>query len=177
MFFFRYVHQGNIFECGETEWDRSFEINVKSMYRMCHAFLPKVNEFMKFSEFLMNFLSFQMVNQGSGVIINMSSICSSLKGAERRFAYGTTKGAVIGLTKSLAIDFVKHGIKVHCICPGTVDTPSFRERVQAFDDPVQAMEDFIGRQKMKKLGTADEIAAAATFLASDEVITHKISII
>ena len=100
----------------------------------------------------------------------MSSICSSLKGAERRFAYGTTKGAVIGLTKSLAIDFVKHGIKVHCICPGTVDTPSFRERVQAFDDPVQAMEDFIGRQKMKKLGTADEIAAAATFLASDEVI-------
>jgi len=145
-----YVPQGNIFECNEAEWDRTFDINVKSMYQMCHAFLPK------------------MVTQGSGVIINMSSICSSLKGAERRFAYGTSKGAVIGLTKSLAIDFVKHGIKVHCICPGTVDTPSFRDRVQAFDDPQKAMEDFIDRQKMKKLGTADEIAASAAFLASDE---------
>merc|ERR1712141_274269 len=145
-----YVHQGHIFECNETEWDRSFNINVKSMYLMCHAFLPK------------------MVVQKSGVIINMASICSSLKGAERRFAYGTTKGAVIGLTKSLAIDWVKHGIKVHCICPGTVDTPPFRDRVNAFDNPEKAMEDFIDRQKMKKLGSAEEISAAATFLASSE---------
>lgn len=105
---FRYVHQGNIFECDESILDKSLDINVKSMYYMCHAFMPK------------------MVAVGSGVVINMASICSSLRGAERRFAYGTTKGAVIGLTKSLAMDFVKHGIKVHCICPGTVDTPSFR---------------------------------------------------
>jgi len=145
-----YVHQGDIFECDEKEWDRSFNINVKSMYHMCQAFLPK------------------MVSQKSGVVINMSSICSSLKGAARRFAYGTTKGAVIGLTKSLAIDFVQHGIKVHCICPGTVDTPSFRDRVDAFEDPEQALKDFIGRQKMGRLGTAEEIAGAVMFLSSKD---------
>merc|ERR1712241_720381 len=108
------------------------------MYHMCHAFLPK------------------MVSQKSGVVINMSSICSSLK------------GAVIGLTKSLAIDFVQHGIKVHCICPGTVDTPSFRDRVDAFEDPEQALKDFIGRQKMGRLGTAEEIAGAVMFLSSKD---------
>merc|ERR1712203_587279 len=139
-----YVHQGNIFECKEQDWDRSFDINVKSMYQMCEAFLPK------------------MVSQKSGVIINMASICSSLKGAERRFAYGTTKGAVIGLTKSLAIDFVKDGIKVHCICPGTVDTPSFRDRAKA------NAQDFVARQKMGRVGTAEEIAGAVMFLASKD---------
>jgi len=143
-----YVHQGNIFECDESILDKSLDINVKSMYYMCHAFMPK------------------MVAVGSGVVINMASICSSLRGAERRFAYGTTKGAVIGLTKSLAMDFVKHGIKVHCICPGTVDTPSFRGRVNEFQDPDKAYVDFVNRQKMKRLGSADEIAGAVLFLAS-----------
>jgi len=143
-----FVHQGNIFECDESILDKSLDINVKSMYYMCHAFMPK------------------MVAVGSGVVINMASICSSLRGAERRFAYGTTKGAVIGLTKSLAMDFVKHGIKVHCICPGTVDTPSFRGRVNEFQDPDKAYVDFVNRQKMKRLGSADEIAGAVLFLAS-----------
>ena len=147
----RYVHQGNIFECEESILDKSLNINVKSMYYMCHAFVPK------------------MVAVGSGVVINMASICSSLRGAERRFAYGTTKGAVIGLTKSLAMDFVKHGIKVHCICPGTVDTPSFRGRVNEFQDPEKAYVDFVNRQKMKRIGTADEIAGAVLFLASKNV--------
>lgn len=145
-----YVHQGTILECQDSNWELSFAVNVTGMYHMCQAFLPT------------------MLTRGKGNIINMSSVCSSIKGAERRFAYGTTKGAVLGLSKQLAADYVSKNIRVNCICPGTVDTPSLQQRIQEFDDPQQAYKDFVSRQKMKRLGTAEEIAATAAFLASDE---------
>ncbi|CAG0915486.1 unnamed protein product [Notodromas monacha] len=110
----------------------------------------------------------KMVEQGGGSIINMSSVASSVKGVKTRFVYSTTKAAVVGLTKSIAIDFVDKGIRCNCICPGTVDTPSFRERVNANADAEQALRDFIARQPMGRLGTAEEIAALCVYLASDE---------
>jgi NAD(P)-dependent dehydrogenase (short-subunit alcohol dehydrogenase family) len=113
-----------------------------------------------------------MVENEKGSIINMSSVVSSVKGLPSRFAYGTTKAAVIGLTKSLAVDFVERGVRVNCLCPGTVDTPSFRDRVNEFDDPEKALSDFVARQKMGRLGTPQEIAALVTHLASDEVGRH-----
>ncbi|MEO2167106.1 MAG: SDR family oxidoreductase [bacterium] len=145
-----FVHHGTILDCDERDWDFSFDLNVKSMYRTLRAFLPG------------------MIAAGGGSIINMSSIVSSEKGAPNRFAYGTTKGAVIGLTKSIAADFIGQGIRCNAICPGTVETPSLQGRINAFPDPEAARRDFIARQPMGRLGRAEEIAALAVYLASDE---------
>jgi len=145
-----FVHHGTILDCTEEDWDRSFDLNVRSMYRLARAFLPG------------------MVERGVGNIVNMSSVVSSVKGAPNRFIYGTTKAAVIGLTRSIAADFVAAGIRCNAICPGTVDTPSLQARIQAFDDPVEARKMFIARQPIGRLGTAEEIAALALYLASDE---------
>merc|ERR1711872_45359 len=143
-----YVHQGSIFECSDEIFERSMNINVRSMFWMCQSIAPKIPD--------------------GGSIINMSSVCSSIKGAPNRFAYGTTKAAVIGLTKSLAADLVGRKIRVNAICPGTVETPSWHGRVRESEDPDQARKDFIARQKMGRLGTAEEIAALVTYLASDQ---------
>ena len=145
-----FVHHGTILECEEDAWDFSNIVNVKSMYFMCKAILPL------------------MINQNSGSIVNVSSCASSLKGFPNRFVYGTTKGAVIGLTKSIAADFVKKNIRCNSIAPGTVFSPSWQDRVNQSPDPVQAKKDFIARQPMGRLGTAEEIAAIAIYLASDE---------
>lgn len=145
-----YVPHGTILDCGEDDWDFSFDLNVKSMYRMIRAFLPA------------------MLGAGGGSIINMSSAASSIKGAPDRFAYGTTKAAVIGLTKAVAADFVAQGIRCNAICPGTVQTPSWEGRVAAAPDPDEARRNFIARQLMGRLGTPEEIAALCVYLASDE---------
>ncbi len=145
-----YVHNGTILECEEKDWDFSFDLNVRSMYRMIRASLPA------------------MLERGSGSIINMSSVASSVKGVPNRFVYTATKAAVIGLTKAIAADFVGAGIRCNAICPGTVDTPSLGERIAAFDDPAQARRDFIARQPLGRLGTAAEVASLAVYLASDE---------
>ena len=145
-----FVHHGTILECDEKDWDFSSNVNVKSMYFMCKAILPL------------------MVKQKEGSIINVSSCASSLKGFPNRFVYGTTKGAVIGLTKSIAADFVKQNIRCNSIAPGTVFSPSWQDRVNQSPDPVQAKKDFIARQPMGRLGTAEEIAAMAIYLAGDE---------
>jgi 2-keto-3-deoxy-L-fuconate dehydrogenase len=145
-----YVHQGDIFACTPEDWERSFDINVSSMYRICRAFLPS------------------MLALGRGSIINMSSIVSSLKGAPGRLAYGATKAAVIGLTKAIAADFVGKGIRCNAICPGTTDTPSLTERMVELGDVVKAREAFLARQPIGRLGTPGEIADLAVYLASDE---------
>jgi len=145
-----YVHQGTILECSEEDWAFSNTLNVTSMYRMIRAFLP------------------DMIAHGSGSIVNMSSVVSSIKGVPSRFAYSATKAAVIGLTKSVAADYIKDGIRCNAICPGTVQSPSFEERVRANGDYEASLQAFIARQPMGRLGTADEIAALATYLASDE---------
>ena len=145
-----FVHHGTILECDEKDWDFSLNVNVKSMYFMCNAILPL------------------MVKQNEGSIINVASCASSLKGFPNRFVYGTTKGAVIGLTKSIAADFVKKNIRCNSIAPGTVFSPSWQDRVNQSPDPVQAKKDFIARQPMGRLGTAEEIAAVAVYLASDD---------
>lgn len=144
------VHHGTILDCEEEDWDFTFDVNVKSMYRTIRAFLPT------------------MIDGGGGSIINMSSAASSVKGAPNRFAYGASKAAVIGLTKAIAIDFVTHGIRCNAICPGTVRTPSWEARAAAAPDPARALEDFIARQPMGRLGEAEEIAALCVYLASDE---------
>ena len=145
-----FVHHGTILDCNENDWDFSFDVNVKSMYQMCKAILPL------------------MVKQNGGSIINVSSCASSLKGFPNRFVYGTTKGAVIGLTKSIAADFVKQNIRCNSIAPGTVFSPSWQDRVNQSPDPVQAKKDFIARQPMGRLGTAEEIATVAVYLAGDD---------
>ena len=145
-----YVHHGTIIECEEKDWNFSFDINVKSMYFMIKAILPK------------------MIKQNKGNIINISSIVSSLRGLPNRFAYGATKAAIVGLTKSIAADFIKNNIRCNAIAPGTVHTPSWEDRVAAAPDPVKAKKDFIARQPMGRLATAEEIAALAVYLASDE---------
>ncbi len=145
-----FVHHGTILECEENDWDFSSNVNIKSMYFMCKAILPL------------------MIKQNSGSIVNVSSCASSLKGFPNRFVYGTTKGAVIGLTKSIAADFVKKNIRCNSIAPGTVFSPSWQDRVNQSPDPFQAKKDFIARQPMGRLGTAEEIAAIAIYLASDE---------
>jgi len=145
-----FVHHGTILECEEKDWDFSSNVNVKSMYFMCRAILPI------------------MVKQNSGSIINISSCASSLKGFPNRFVYGATKGAVIGLTKAIAADFVKQNIRCNSIAPGTVYSPSWQDRVNQSADPVQAKKDFIARQPMGRIGTAEEIASIAIYLASDE---------
>ncbi len=145
-----YVHHGTILDCAEKDWDFSFDLNIKSMYRTCSAVLPG------------------MLAAGGGSIINMSSVASSVKGAPNRFVYGVTKAAVIGLTKSIAADYVTKGIRCNAICPGTVETPSLGERIAAQGDYAITRAAFIARQPMGRLGTPDEIANAAAFLASDE---------
>jgi len=145
-----YVHEGTILECEESDWERSFDINVRSMYRMIRAFLPG------------------MIARKRGSIINMSSLASSVKGVPNRFVYSATKAAVIGLTKALAVDVIGKGIRVNTICPATVDTPSLRARIQAAADPVAARAAFEARQPMGRLGTVEEIANLALYLASDE---------
>ena len=145
-----YVHHGTIMECEEKDWDFSFNVNVKSMYLMIKEILPK------------------MIKQNKGNIINMSSIVSSLRGLPNRFVYGATKAAIVGLTKSIAADFIKSNIRCNAIAPGTVHTPSWEDRVAAAPDPVKAKKDFIARQPMGRLATSDEIAALAVYLASDE---------
>lgn len=146
-----FVHHGGILDCAEADWDFSFDLNVKSMYRMIRAFLPA------------------MIAGGGGSIINMSSVASSVKGAPSRFVYGATKAAVIGLTKSVAADFVTQGVRCNAICPGTVLTPSLQARVAALGgDEQTAMDSFISRQPLGRLGHAHEIAALAVYLASDD---------
>jgi 2-keto-3-deoxy-L-fuconate dehydrogenase len=145
-----FVHQGTILDCAEKDWDFSFDVNVKSMYRMCKAFLPG------------------MLAAGRGNIINMSSIASSVKGVPNRFVYCATKASIIGLTKSIATDFVGKGIRCNAICPGTVQTPSLDDRIAAQGDAEKARADFIARQPMGRLGRPEEIAALALYLASDE---------
>jgi 2-keto-3-deoxy-L-fuconate dehydrogenase len=145
-----YVHHGSVLECDATAWAFSLELNLTSMYRVLRALLPA------------------MLAAGGGSIVNMSSVASSVRGVANRCAYGVTKAGVIGLTKSVAADFVAQGIRCNAICPGTVETPSLGERISAFADPVAARADFIRRQPMGRLGTAEEIAALAVYLASDE---------
>ena len=145
-----FVHSGSVLDCAESDWDFSFDLNVRSMYRMIQAFLPG------------------MLAAGGGSIVNMSSVASSIKGVPNRFVYSTTKAAVIGLTKSVAADFVTQGIRVNAVCPGTVDSPSLHDRLRATGDYQQAMRDFIARQPMGRLATAEEIAALVVYLASDD---------
>lgn len=147
-----FVHQGTIFECTEDDWDFSFAINVRSMYRTIRAALPR------------------MLERGGGSIINMASVCSSEKGFPNRFVYGTTKAAVIGLTKSIAADFVTRGIRCNAIGPGTVDTPSLHDRMRALGDIDEARRMFVGRQPMGRLAVADEIVPIVIYLASDESV-------
>jgi 2-keto-3-deoxy-L-fuconate dehydrogenase len=150
-----FVHAGSVLECSEEDWDFSFDLNVKSMYRTIHAFLPA------------------MLEHGGGSIINMSSAASSVKGVPNRFVYGASKAAVIGLTKAVAADFVTRGIRCNAICPGTIASPSLEQRVadqakaqgKSVAD-VQAA--FVARQPMGRIGKPEEIAALAAYLASDE---------
>ena len=145
-----FVHHGTILDCQEKDWDFSFNVNIKSMYFMCKSILPL------------------MIKQNGGSIINIASVASSMKGFPNRFVYGSSKAAIIGLTKSIAADFVKQNIRCNSILPGTVYSPSWQERVDQSPDPVQAKKDFIARQPMGRLGTAEEIAAVAVYLAGDD---------
>ena len=145
-----YVHHGNILDCSEKDWDFSFDLNVKSMYRTCRAFLPA------------------MLKAGKGSIINMSSAASSIKAAPNRLVYASTKAAVIGLTKAIAIDFIRSGIRCNAICPGTVQSPSLDQRIAAQGNVEEARSEFVARQPMGRLGRPEEIAALAVFPPSDE---------
>ncbi|MEO0764485.1 MAG: SDR family oxidoreductase [Pseudomonadota bacterium] len=149
-----FVHHGTALDATDDEWDFAFDLNVRSMLRTIRAALPG------------------MVERGTGSIINMSSACSSVIGAPNRFIYGTTKAAVIGMTKSVAVDFVTKGIRCNCICPGTVESPSWHDRVKALGEQVgsyeEALKQFVARQPMGRVATADEIAALVVYLASDD---------
>jgi 2-keto-3-deoxy-L-fuconate dehydrogenase len=150
-----YVHQGSVLDCSEQDWDFSFDLNVKSIHRVLRAFLPA------------------MLKNGGGSIINIASVASSLRGLPNRYVYGASKAAIIGLTKAMAADFIRQGIRVNAICPGTIQSPSLDERIETnakkFGKSLKAVrEDFVARQPIGRLGTAAEIAAGAVFLASDE---------
>lgn len=150
-----YVHQGTALDCSEKDWDLSFDLNVKSIHRVLRAFLP------------------EMLRNGGGSIINISSAVSSIKGVPNRYAYGATKAAIIGLTKAVAADFIKQGIRANAICPGTIESPSLDERIAALAEATgksadAVRQDFIDRQPLGRLGTPAEVAALAVFLASDE---------
>ena len=145
-----WVHQGSLLDCSIADWDRSFNLNVRSQFVMVKAMLPK------------------MIAAGGGVILNMASVLGAGKAAPNRLAYAASKAAVQGFTRALAIDHVRQNIRVNCVCPGTVDTPSLADRINAFADPVQARKDFIARQPMGRLGTAEEIAETFVYLVSDE---------
>jgi len=150
-----YVHQGTIFDCSDRDWDFSFDLNVKSMHRTIKAFLPA------------------MLEKKAGSIVNISSVVSSIRGVPNRYAYGATKAAVIGLTKAVAADFIKQGIRCNAICPGTIESPSLEERIAALSKetgkpPDVIRQAFVDRQPMGRLGTAKEVALLALFLAGDE---------
>jgi 2-keto-3-deoxy-L-fuconate dehydrogenase len=145
-----FVHNGSILEATDEQWDFAFNLNVRAQYWMIQAALPK------------------MLANGGGSIINMASVASSVKGLPNRFVYGASKAAVVGLTKAVAADFVGQGIRCNAIAPGTVDTPSLGDRINAYEDPVQARKNFIARQPMGRLAQAHEIAPIVVYLASDE---------
>jgi len=145
-----WVHQGSLLDCTAADWDKSFNVNVRSMFLITRAMLPK------------------MIANGGGGGLNMASVLGADKAAPNRLAYAASKAAVAGFTRALAIDHVKQGIRVNCVCPGTVDTPSLGERIKAFADPAQARKDFIARQPMGRLATAEEIAETFVYLVSDE---------
>lgn len=149
-----YVANGTILDVTDRDWDFSFDLNVKSMFHTCRAFLPGLLE--------------RATETGTASVLNMASMASSIKGFPNRTAYGATKAAVIGLTKAIAADFVKTGLRCNALCPGTVDTPSLRGRIAAASDPVQAEKDFIARQPMGRLATTDDITPMVVFLLSDE---------
>ncbi len=150
-----FVHHGTVLDCSEADWDFSFDLNVKSMHRTLRAFLPG------------------MVGRQRGAIVNISSAVSSIRGVPNRYVYGATKAAIIGLTKAVAADFIKQGIRANAICPGTIETPSLGGRVEDLSKATgrslsEIRQNFIDRQPMGRLGTAQEVAALALFLASDE---------
>jgi 2-keto-3-deoxy-L-fuconate dehydrogenase len=149
-----FVHHGTVLDATDDEWDFAFDLNVRSMLRTIRAALPG------------------MLERGAGSIVNMSSACSSVIGAPNRFIYGTTKAAVIGLTKSIAVDYISKGIRCNCICPGTVESPSWHDRVDALGKQIgskeEALKQFVARQPMGRVASADEIAALVVYLASDE---------
>lgn len=147
-----FVANGALLDATDADWEFSFNLNARAQFWMIQATLPK------------------MIANGGGSIINMASVCSSIKGLPNRFIYGASKAAVIGLTKSVAADYVGQGIRCNSVCPGTVDTPSLGERINAFADPVEARKAFIARQPMGRLAKAEEIAPAVVFLASDESV-------
>lgn len=149
-----FVHQNSVLSCTDDEWDFGFGLNVRAMWKVARAFIPG------------------MLDRRRGSIVNMSSACSSVKGAPNRFLYGTTKAAVIGLTKSIATDYVTQGIRCNCLCPGTVDTPSLHDRIAANAAAAGSVEAaraaFVARQAMGRLATAEEMAALVVYLAADE---------
>ncbi len=150
-----YVHHGTILDCAPKDWEFSLNLNVRAMYVAIRAALPKMLR------------EFEVTGRGAS-IVNMASIAGSIKGLPNRFVYGTSKAAVIGLTKAIAADYVQKGIRCNAIAPGTVDTPSLAERINAFPDPVEARKMFIARQPMGRLAKPEEIAPLVVFLASDE---------
>jgi 2-dehydro-3-deoxy-L-fuconate 4-dehydrogenase len=150
-----YVHQGSLLDCSEQDWDFSFDVNVKSMHRILRAFVPA------------------MLKNGGGSIINIASVASSLRGLPKRYAYGASKAAIIGLTKAVAADFIRQGIRANAICPGTIQSPSLDQRIETnakkTGKSLKAVrQDFVDRQPIGRLGTPEEIAAGAVFLASDD---------
>ncbi|MBV9189073.1 MAG: SDR family oxidoreductase, partial [Betaproteobacteria bacterium] len=144
------VHNGSILDASVKDWDQAFSVNVRSMFLVSKAFLPG------------------MVKKQKGSIINMASVASSIKGLPNRCVYGASKAAVIGLTKSIAADYVRQGIRCNAVAPGTVDTPSLQGRINSYADPVQARKDFVARQPMGRLGTVDDLVPIFVYLASDE---------